>query len=346
MQFSVYTNKEWLPKNFRHVPMLFPFWGQIDEPKNSPDEGRFDELTQQGNKFYKLAERIDDADCILLPFDYVFDVALQSVYKEIQALAIAFNKKVIVFNTTDNDAVIEFENAVILRTSGNKSTSLKNIHATLGWSKDFIHYSNQQLNLRKKQNKPVIGYCGYIDYVSEKDLLKQKGITSFLKQKLFNTSATDKGTMLRGKAVRQLQNVNNITANFIIRNGFWAEGMENKNEVRLQYADNIINSDYTLSIRGNGNFSYRLYEVMSCGRIPVFVNTDCILPYENFINWKDYVVWIEENEMNNLSEKIFQFHNNISESKFEQQQANNRSLYQEWLSPLGFHKNLYRYFLN
>ncbi|MBS1580134.1 MAG: exostosin family protein [Bacteroidetes bacterium] len=346
MQFSVYTNKNWLPKNFRHVPMLFPFWGQINEPIGSPDEGRFDELTQQGNKYYNLTETIEDADCILLPFDYVFDTALEPIYKQIQTLASVHNKKIIVFNTTDNDAEIEFDNAIILRTSGNKSVSAKNVYATLGWSKDFIYYTNRQLTIRKKQSKPVIGYCGYIDYISEKDLLKQKGISFFLKQKLFNTTIADKGTMLRGKAIRHLQKAKNITTNFIIRNGFWAEGIENKNEVRLQYANNIINSDYTLCIRGNGNFSYRLYEVMSCGRIPVFVNTDCVLPYADFINWKNYVVWVEENDINNLSKKITEYHNNIPESKFKEQQVNIRNLYKEWLSPLGFHKNLYRYFYN
>lgn len=67
-----------------------------------------------------------------------------------------------------------------------------------------------------------------------------------------------------------------------------------------------MGSDYVLCARG-GDFSYRLYETLSYGRIPVFVDTDCVLPYDSEIKWKDYCVWVDEKEVNRIGERSRSF---------------------------------------
>ena len=57
-------------------------------------------------------------------------------------------------------------------------------------------------------------------------------------------------------------------------------------KLRKEYYQNIDNTDYTLCIRGTGNFSVQFYQTLALGRIPIFINTDCILPFEKEINWK------------------------------------------------------------
>ena len=58
-------------------------------------------------------------------------------------------------------------------------------------------------------------------------------------------------------------------------------------QLRFEFIRNILSSDYTLCFRGSGNYSLRFYETLCLGRIPLFINTDCKLPFEDEINWRD-----------------------------------------------------------
>jgi hypothetical protein len=57
-----------------------------------------------------------------------------------------------------------------------------------------------------------------------------------------------------------------------------------------EFQDNIKNSHFTLCNRGAGNFSMRFYETLSAGRIPLILDTDLVLPYEDKINWDDFII--------------------------------------------------------
>ena len=41
---------------------------------------------------------------------------------------------------------------------------------------------------------------------------------------------------------------------------------------------------FTFCYRGAGNFSYRFYETLMMGRIPILVNTDCVFPFEDKVD--------------------------------------------------------------
>ena len=74
--------------------------------------------------------------------------------------------------------------------------------------------------------------------------------------------------------------------------------------VRQEYLHNMIDSDYMLVIRGAGNASFRLFETLCSGRIPVLVDTDCVLPYEEQVDWKQYCVWVDQTELPYIAEKV------------------------------------------
>jgi len=113
---------------------------------------------------------------------------------------------------------------------------------------------------------------------------------------------------------------------------------------RRNFVDNMIDGDYVLCTRGFGNFSYRLYEALCCGRIPVFVNTDCVLPYEHLIDWRQYCVWVEEYEIDMIGDIVARFHAGLSDTDFHDLQRACRRLWDEWLSPTGFFANFHRHF--
>ena len=118
------------------------------------------------------------------------------------------------------------------------------------------------------------------------------------------------------------------------------------NKVKKEFFDNIINSDYSLATRGKGNFSHRLYEILCCGRIPLFVNTDCVLPFENQINWKEHCIWVEYKDIKYFDKIINEFHNSIDSNSFIRMQQSNRILWKEWLSPEGFYLKIINNIIN
>jgi hypothetical protein len=319
--------------------MLYPFWGDIALAENDPDHGRFDEYIANGKEVFEWVDTINASDYVVLPFEYAFDKDRISLAENIALEAKKYHKKLIVFFNSDDTRDITIDNTIVFRTSFFKSQQRANEFAFPGWSIDFMKKMKPTSLLLPKANTPKISYCGYVDYLEA----PKKSVLGKIKA-LFvgiQKESLEYGSYIRGKAVRILRTSKLVACDFIIRDGFWAQGIDDKLKVREEYMANMFNSPYALVTRGAGNFSYRLCEVMSCGRIPVFINTDSILPCEQLINWRKQTVWIEEKELKNIDQHIANFHKFISDADFKDLQQQNRKLYETYLSPLGFFKHLY-----
>jgi hypothetical protein len=103
-----------------------------------------------------------------------------------------------------------------------------------------------------------------------------------------------------------------------------------------EFYDNIQDSQYVVCVRGAGNFSVRFYETLAMGRIPVFIDTDCLLPHKDSINWKDHVVWVDYRDRNLVAQKVANFHHSLDKEAFENLQQSNRRLWEEKLTLGGF----------
>ena len=335
-QLKIYTDCTLLPESDIHTYMLFPKLGNYLKSNKDPDSNRFDEFCLMADQYFKFVESPEEADYFLLPFGFSFDQVYQKKMHSFLEKAKVYQKKTLVFYNSDDDSDIDLENTILFRTSYYKSKQKINTHALPGWSVDFVNYfENKNFTTLPYQASPSVSYCGYIDY--EKQTLK--GIVkSIIKSEPFSYELIAK--KIRGKACRTIRNNASITSNFIIRNGFWAAGIEDKNIARAEYANNIISSLYSIATRGGGNFSYRLFEILSCGRIPIFINTDSILPFDSIINWKEHMVWIEETDLHKIDQLVLDFHLCKTPQELIKIQESNRQLYIEYISPNGFFKNL------
>ncbi len=103
----------------------------------------------------------------------------------------------------------------------------------------------------------------------------------------------------------------------------------------VEYVDNALSSDYLLVCRGSGNCFTRLYEAMCFGRILVFIDTDCVLPWEDRIDWRSSCVFLDESELPQIGAKVRAFHDQISPSEFKELQLRNRDIWLRLLSPRG-----------
>ena len=288
---KIYSSKKWLQVSQQHTIILYPFWGKIQEDKTDPDFGRFDEYINNGVTLFNLVPSIDEATFAVYPTEFNPQPTTKNHVTEIASICKQVNKKLIVFYNADDDKEYKIDNVVFFRTSFYKSTQDTSSFSFPGWSVDFINYFKDKLYFPLNSNTPSVSYCGYVDYYIDNSILNS--FKSFFSDKRNNKENLAK--CIRGKACRTIKKNPSIQSNFIIRNGFWAQGINDKINARIEYASNIINSLYGIATRGGGNFSYRLYEILSCGRIPVFINTDCVLPFDTIIDWKKHVIWVEEN---------------------------------------------------
>jgi Exostosin family len=295
-----------------------------------------------------------------LPFDWSHVAAhpqALAIAKQLADEAMLQGIPLAVFYLDDATTSVDLENALVFRTSINRSTRRPNEVVIPAWSEDFVeHYCHGQMQLRSQSSQPIVGYCGYQSLVKPKNNLTnslrlQLGaipgaahVAAKVGVELVKHPLTWLyGSRIRSQALHILSKSKDINCNFIIR-----DTLHHTEKLTLlqrqQFVENMLGSDYILCTRGGGNFSYRFYETLSCGRIPVFVNTDCELPFERWIDWKRYCVWVEEEDLPYLGKRIREFHQRLTPQQFQDLQMECRNLWLEWLSPQGFLANFHRYF--
>jgi hypothetical protein len=218
-----------------------------------------------------------------------------------------YGKKILLFYNDDDDSIFNYENSIIFRTSLYKSTKPSNYYSVPAFCNDLKKDCN--FKLKNYQETPTIGFCG--------------AITNYL----------------RSVAINELNKNQKINKNFIVRGSFWGGNVWG-NEVRKDYIENLLNSDFVLCVRGSGNFSYRLYESICMGKIPVIINTDIDIPFNEFENYNEFLN-ININEINSISDIILNYWNNIND--YNELQLKLISYWDENFSPLGFIKKLNKY---
>lgn len=137
-------------------------------------------------------------------------------------------------------------------------------------------------------------------------------------------------TQLRFDVIERIKYMN-IKTDFIVRSGFWAPEISSKVKAKHEFNSNLLRSRYALCVRGVGNFSYRLYEALSFGRIPILIDTDTALPFSKIIDWNEHIIFIKKEEIELLPEII---------KNDTRDMAKNRELWERYFSVEGYTSNL------
>jgi hypothetical protein len=338
--------------------MLYPFFGKPPENPEDPDSGRYDRYIEVGSTFFQITS-LPSADLAVFPAPYekvVGEKEKESMFWEFYKKCTKMGKPVVVFFWSDSDLPLYGESLWVFRTSLYASQRKKRELAFPCFVEDFVErYFSGVLPIRKKAYPPTVGFCGYVPFSGPFTLKKflRKSVYNLKKmyKKIRNETLTS-DALVRRKAIYHLSTAKGIQTNFLIRDQFLGgallrngkEDLEKKRKTRLEYVKNMADSDYILVARGAGNYSYRLYETLSSGRIPLFINTDCVLPFEKEIPWKEISVWVEEKEIQKIGEKVLTFHESLSPGEFENLQKTVRQIWLDYLSPTGFFRNFHLHF--
>jgi hypothetical protein len=300
-----------------------------------------------GNDFC-FTDSIEKAQMVLIPFSIntYFAENKGDELATINSLCIQYNIKAYGFIGGDfGIAFPEFSNIVYFRMGGfKKQLSDKNKGFPVALSDHFQRLFHQETIIPSaKKELPIVGFCGHAATSSTKRLKEiakclLENSTRFLKKPFRKDYETLFASAYeRAKLLRYFERSALIKTNFIYRKNYRGGAItEAQREVTtLEYYQNIYQSDYILCVRGGGNFSVRLYETLMLGKIPIFVDTDCLLPFEETINWKNHVVWIAWKDRKKMATIVSDFHNQLSEDDFVKMQLNNRKLWKETLSVKG-----------
>ena len=140
------------------------------------------------------------------------------------------------------------------------------------------------------------------DYLKHPDLLAKFNEYKFPLKNL--------NTFARAETIRVLKKSRHKTAIEVVdRPGF--SGTEQ--EMR-KFVDHLINSTYVVCPRGIENFSFRIYEALRYGRVPVIIDTNMVLPSE--VDWGRVAIRVPYTELRNIIEIIHEDYNSKSDAEF------------------------------
>lgn len=343
MSLKLYVDKKFVDEKLSYTPLLFPFWSPKIK-KSTPFISAVWARHTFDAAYYCLVEDAASADYLLLPHNYWLlkthrPERLNAFIQETRLLG----KPILIDAYGDSDAEIPVENARILRTSQYRFNMKPNEIMLPAYVEDLLetYPIGDAERTRAKTSPPIVGFVGWaeIPYRARVKSWLMTGISLFRRQ----YAAFIPGVSLRKRCLKRLSASPEIQTNFLIRraySGHTSTITEDIQTLRTQFIENIRQSDYTLTVKGNGNYSQRFYETLSLGRIPLFLDTQCVLPLESRINYRDCCLMVDERDLDRLPEIVAEFHRAVSDEQFRQMQQRAREIFETYLRVDVFTKYL------
>lgn len=334
------------PELISHVSLLNPFWG-VAVKKSSPFVRNAMLQYQTSKDDFTLVSQISDADYVVMPYLYE---PFRKVNPERVAMIIReaheAGKPLLIHGTGDLEYPIHVPNSVILRISQYQYSKQPNEITVPFPCEDLLEsYVGGKLRLREKTDKPSVAFMGW------GRLSLRKRLGTFIKELPITLAvlldakrgAEHKGVFFRERALRSLAKSPFVDPRLTTRatySGNQATVSGNQNEFRRAFVENLLGADYALCVKGDANSSVRFYEALSLGRIPLFLDTACVLPLENKINYRDFCVFVDWKDTDRIAEKLIEFHTALPPEHFMEMQRKARTVYKEHLRTDAFSREL------
>jgi hypothetical protein len=120
------------------------------------------------------------------------------------------------------------------------------------------------------------------------------------------------------------------------KEGFEIEDFHKTTE---EYEQITQESLFCLCPRGYGKTSYRLYEVIQMGAVPVYISDERWCPFEQYIDWNDFSVVIKPDMIKELPTLLRLI---IDSGEYDKKKENLSKVYNEYFSYEGCFKTIKR----
>lgn len=344
-RLRIFTRPDRIPETCSAAQILFPLVG------SSVDHDGYDAWVAQGGRFVELAEA-GAAQVAALPFSG--EVLLgrgdadpehaRQVADEFVAEAASHGLKTLVIVLADESDPLPLppESLLVLRHSLTRSRRPANEWPLPAWHDDLLaaHFAGT-LPLLQRDEVPRLGFCGLAATQPMPLSRRAKLLLRHVLGSLGSELPHNDGIWLRRAAMRACREAEGLATDFIVREAYYGgppeAGQAERVRQRAEYVQNLARCGYALCVRGWGNYSFRFFEAMSLGRIPVLVDTDCPLPLEDEIDYDRLMVRVPEAALASLPARVRQFHHGLDDAGFRGLQQEIRRTWVERLSPLGFY---------
>lgn len=333
-----------------------PVLGIPKEDRREIFAGIFDRFYESFPRMFTVVSREEEADAVVLAHnwaDYPPD-AQKAVLRE---AARRFQKGLpaVLFYPSESDEPVDWPRGLLVfRYYLYRSRQTPGEYPFPVWCNDFrASYSALDFSPRPWRPEPSVSFCGYAPPLGLRmGRAKARSALRYLLYRLglFPALGMSAGHAPRVAAVLALRKSPGVSCRFLLRDFFAYGGQwgqlrpggtyESAQALRLEYARNMADADYALSVRGVTNTSIRCYEALSCGRAPLFVDTDCRLPGDFMFDWRAVMPWVEERDIPRIGRKLLEFHAGLDDERFAELQRKCRRAYEEWIAPEGFFARL------
>ncbi|EAZ82407.1 exostosin domain-containing protein [Algoriphagus machipongonensis] len=309
--------------------------------------------------FFRKVEEAQDADWLLMP---VFITSLtspkgQELIKEFVNLGKKCQKPVGVFSNSDYLTDPGSKDVWIFSPGTYRSIqNLVELPAVIPFDPVEKWFKGDWRPLDKSKSNSL-GFCGQAtlhplkalkDYLKLSQVRKEidRGISPFLYVPFFLP------VWERGRLLKNLSKHKSLKTDFVLRQkyrgGYGSE--EHAIKTEREFFENIEKNLFTLCLRGSGNYSVRFYQTLAMGRIPVLIDTDSNLPYEDVIPYQDLIVKVPYSERTEVGSAIQKFLEGKSDEDLQKIQSKCRQVWKDAFQPPGslefFAKKLNRIALN
>ena len=113
---------------------------------------------------------------------------------------------------------------------------------------------------------------------------------------------------------------------------FFAGASAELEPARARYRETIGRSKFVLCPRGAATCTFRLFEAMACGRVPVVLSDEWVPPED--IDWDSCSLRVRESEAGTVAELLER-----AEASWPELSAGAKRVYEEWFAPdIWFHR--------
>jgi hypothetical protein len=196
----------------------------------------------------------------------------------------------------------------------------------------------EQQHATQEAAKAIVSFCGW----AQASGIKTK-ISSLVKDVLWSTlglfikhlAARRPGIVLRKIGIDVLKKSSEVIAKIIMRPTYTGSIKTLQGEPRALRAEYIANMDsctYAFAPKGDGNFSVRFFEALSLGKIPVVLDTQIVFPFENVIQYDDFVIKVSLENIDRIDTEIAEWHRIKGVSGVRDAQIKARAAFDQYLN--------------
>ncbi len=334
----------------QHIPLLYPFWGNAQSSNTPFYKTLFDQYSFD-TRYYRITDNPEHADMVLLPYGHRLTLLqFPDLLTTCAVVAEQLHLPLLIDGTGDIECSVDLPNTLVLRYGGYRFEKKDNeIHIPL-YADDLLErYAGGVWSPRHKSagDIPTVGFAGW------GALSMMQTVRAFVKEipdRLrsvfdYRYHAKKKGVFFRAAAIAALEHSPIVKANIVRRRGYSGHtgtADASPEQLRREFVDNLLGSDYCLDVRGDANASIRLFEITSLGRIPVIVDTERNFPFSDALDYATFSLRVDMRDVNQLPERIAAFHASLTDEQFVEMQRAARAAFEQYFCVEAITRHLMR----